>query len=144
MHALVIALLAALVVPGQSKPSDVVPKRGDTISVKGCISAGTIQSSETEMQDLSGAYPGFVTYRIAGNRKLVNPIKKEHDGHADVLTGTLKSDLPTPDGRQEKRVGKTRITIGVGQPPRPGSLAQEPMPVLDVKEIEHTGVTCRT
>ncbi|HXG54599.1 MAG TPA: hypothetical protein VNJ03_04405 [Vicinamibacterales bacterium] len=143
MQALVMALSVALVVTGQSKTSDVVPKRGDAVSVRGCITGGTIQSSETEMQDLSGTYPGFITYRIAGNRKLVNPIKKEHDGHADVLTGTLKSDLLARDGRQEKRVGKTRITIGVGQPPRPGSLAQEPLPVLDVTAIEHTGATCR-
>lgn len=143
MQVLVMVLSVAFAAAGQGKPADVVPKRGDIVSVKGCITGGTIQSSETEMQDLSGAYPGFVTYRIAGNRKLVNPIKKEHDGHADVLTGKLKSDLPALDGRQEKRIGKTRITIGVGQPPRPGSLAQEPMPALEVTAIEHTGVTCR-
>ena len=144
MHALVIALSAALVVGGQDKPTDAAPQRGDTVSVRGCITRGTIESSETEVQDGSGKYSRSVIYRIGGNKKVVNPIKKDHDGHVDVLVGTLKSDLLAPDGQHGKRVGKTRITIGVGPPPRPGSLAQEPMPVLNVTALEHTGETCRT
>ena len=128
----------------QDRPVEVIPKKGDPVAVRGCIKAGAIESSDTELRDSSGKYSGFVTYRISGDKKIVNPIKKEHDGHADVLIGTLKSDLPETNSPKSKRFGNTRVTIGVGQQSRTNPDAPPAMPVLDVKEIEHTGVSCRT
>jgi len=142
MQALAIALAAGLTALSfQDKPG-AVPKKGDVVSVKGCIRAGAIESNEIEIKDGTDSYTGFVTLRIAGDKKVVNPIKKEHEGHADVLTGTLKSDLLDPSSLTSKRVGNTRIAVGLG-PPGTARDAPPPMPVLDVKEIEHTGVNCR-
>ena len=144
MHTLAIVLSAGIVALSmQEKPSSAVPKKGDSVSVKGCIRAGAIDSNEVEVRDGSAGYSGFVTLRIAGDKKIVNPIKKEHDGHADVLVGILKSDLLDPNSPTSKRVGNTRITIGVA-PPAGANQAPPPMPVLDVREIEHTGANCRT
>jgi hypothetical protein len=144
MHALAIGLAAGLIALSmQEKPSSAVPKKGDSVSVTGCIRAGAIESNEVEAKDGSAAYSGFVTLRIAGDKKVVNPIKKEHEGHADVLIGTLKSDLLDPNSPTSKRVGNTRITIGVAPQAGANPGGSPPMPVLDVKEIEHTGANCR-
>lgn len=145
MQALVIALTAGIALAGaQEKPTDIVPRRGDAVIVRGCISGGTIVSSETEVRDSTGKYSHYVTYRISGNKKIINPLKKEHEGHLDVLIGILKSDLPESNAPRGKRLGNTRITIGVGVQPRTDPRSYEAMPVLEVKEIEHTGASCRT
>jgi len=144
MPALLIVLAAVLLTAGvQDKRTEVVPKRGDSVAVKGCITGGTIGSTDTEVRDSSGSYSTFVTYRIAGDKKLINPMKKAHDGHVDVLIGTLKSDLPETNSPRSKRLGNTRITIGVGQQSRTNPGAPQSMPVLEVKQIEHTGMNCR-
>ncbi|CAN5813167.1 hypothetical protein BH18ACI5_BH18ACI5_27110 [soil metagenome] len=145
MHTLAIILTAGLLAIGaQEKRMNVIPKRGDAVAVKGCIVSGTIESTDTEVRDSSGSYSSFVTYRISGNKKIINPIKKEHDGHADVLIGTLKSDLPETNSPKSTRIGNTRVVIGAGEQSRTNPRAPQSMPVLDVKEIEHTGVNCRT
>jgi hypothetical protein len=145
-QAVAIALTVAMtaVVSVQEKPAGVVPKKGDAVVVRGCITSGTIQSNELELRDSTGLYSAFMTFRIAGDKKLVNSIKKEHEGHADVLIGTLKSDLPDANAPRSTRVGNTRITIGAG--PQAGSNRDAPpsMPVLSVSEIEHSGMNCRT
>ena len=141
---LIIVTTALLAIGAQEKRTDVIPKRGNDVAVRGCIIGGTIESTDTEVRDSSGSYAGFVTYRISGNKKIVNPIKKEHDGHADVLIGTLKSDLPETNSPKSARIGNTRVVIGAGEQSRTNPMAPPSMPVLDVKEIEHTGVNCRT
>ena len=143
MRAIALAI-GILMVTVQDKPTGVIPKKGDAVAVRGCIKAGAIESSDTELRDSSGSYSGFVTYRISGEKKVINPIKKEHEGHADVLIGTLKSDLPGTNSPKSKQFGNTRITIGAGQQSRTNPDAPPSMPVLDVKEIEHTGTNCRT
>jgi hypothetical protein len=144
MHASIIALAAAIALVPQDKGSDRMPKRGDAVIVRGCIDGGTVVSNDIQVRDSSASYAGEVTYRMSGDKKVVNPIKKEHNGHVDVLTGTLKSDLPDAHGSRGTRVGNTRIIIGAG--PQNGPDAQRPpsLPVLVVKEIEHTGVSCKT
>lgn len=152
MHASIIALAAIALVAAQDKESDRMPKRGDAVIVRGCIDGSTVVSTDIQVRDSSASYAGEVTYRMSGDKKVVNPIKKEHKGHVDVLTGTLKSDLPDANAPRETRVGRTRIVIGAG--PQSGPEAQRPFgagsqgppsfPVLEVKEIEHTGVSCKT
>ena len=145
MQTTIIVLTAGLLaIAVQDKRTDVLPQRGDSVAVRGCIVGGTIESNDTEVRDSSGKYGSFVTYRISGSKKVTDPIKKEHDGHADVLIGTLKSDLPETNSPKSTRIGNTRITIGAGEQSRTNPNAPHAIPVLDVKEIEHTGVTCRS
>lgn len=144
MFALTMAvMLAAVAVQDKPAGPSVGPKRGDTIVVRGCISGGTIESSETEVRDTTGKYSSVVTYRLTGDKKTVKQIKKEHDGHVDVLTGVLKSDLPNETSVRGKRIGNTRITVGVGAQPNTDPHSPRFMPAFEVKELEHTEVTCR-
>jgi hypothetical protein len=140
---LVLVVVSALSVMTQEKSDELLPKRGDTVVVRGCISGGKIESTETSVRDGSGRYSGLVTYRLTGDKKVLNALKKEHGGHVEVLTGILKSELPAGDAPRGKRIGNTGISIGIGRPPRANPAAPTAVPVLDVKEFEHSGVTCR-
>jgi hypothetical protein len=141
MQLLVVALIFALG-GTQEKAQEAYsePKRGDTIVVRGCITGGKIESSETQVRDKRGTYPVLVTYRLTGEKKALKQIKEDHDGHADVITGVLKSDLPNQNAPGGKRIGNTRVVIG--EPPRTDPHAPQFLPALQVKKIDHTGINC--
>ena len=144
MYALFMTLLLAATV-AQAKPAEQPKqlKRGDTIVVRGCITSGTVESSDAQTNDSTGTHTGFVTYRLTGDKKALKQIKQEHEGHVDIVTGILKSDLPSENTTRGKRVGNTRITIGVGAQPTNDPNNPQFLPALQVKEVEHTGVNCR-
>ncbi len=143
---MVIALLlsfAMSLAPMQDRkdPEAKPPKRGDTVIARGCIRGGALESGSLTTPGGGGGYIDLLTYRLTGEKKALEEIKKEHDGHADVITGELRTDLPK--ATRGAKIGNTRITIGVG--PSRGRLPEPPppMPVLKVKSFEHTGVNCR-
>jgi len=144
MYALTIVLLFSGMV-AQEKPAEQPRelKRGDTIVVRGCITGGTVETSDAQANDSTGTHTGFVTYRLTGDKKALKQIKQEHDGHVDIVTGILKSDLPARNTPRGKRVGNTRITVGVGAQPTHDPNVVQYLPVLQVKEVEHTDVNCR-
>jgi hypothetical protein len=128
----------------QQKPAEPSePKRGDKVVVRGCISGGTIESAETEVYESTGKYRGFVTYRLTGDKKVLKQLKQEHEGHIDVITGVLKTNLPPQNAPHGKRIGNTRVVVGIGQVPRNDPHAPPYLPALEVGELEHTEVTCR-
>lgn len=137
-------LLIALTVPvlpqekssGEIKP----PRRGDPVTVKGCVANATIDSNEVAGREKESRYFEFVTFRLTGDKVVLDEIRKEHVGHSDVLHGELRSDLPKP-GQAGRIVGNSRVSIGVGRGMQPEPAP--PLPVLKVSSIDHTGVTCR-
>lgn len=137
---LVVALLASL---PQDKDKVKPPRRGDAVSVKACLSGATADSSEitgTDKNENETRYLEFVTLRLTGDKKLLQEIKKDHAGHIDLLKGELGTDLPRA-GASGRTIGNSRIAIGVGRGMAPEPAP--PLPVLKVKAIEHTGITCR-
>lgn len=121
-------------------PGD-LPKRGDTVLVTGCISKGQIESNDMKVKDGTGIYERLTTYRLTGDKKVVESLKKDHQGHIEILTAVLKSELPIDESR---RIGNT--SIGVGLPGRntPAAIPPTPaLPVLEVKSAEHTATTCQ-
>lgn len=136
-----LALLVALgtfVGGGQEKQEnrDRPPKRGDTVLVTGCVSRGRIESNNMKVADGEGTYDRFVTYRLTGDKKVLESLKKDHDKHVEVLTAVLRSELPSDSHRT---IGNTNVSVGLpgrNQPPTPS------YPVLEVKSAEHTAVSC--
>ncbi len=127
----------------QEKEVNKPPRRGDIVVAKGCLKGSMLENA-----DLGTAVGGsraldLVTYRLTGDKKTMESIRKEHDGHSDVITGELKTDLPTSTDIHGKKVGNTRITIGVGASRGMGPEPPPPMPVLRVKSVEHTAISCR-
>lgn len=142
---LIALLVLALTGPaaGQEKDKDEVkpPRRGDKVVVRGCLSGGSLDSTEVKAageDERRTAYSDFVTFRLTGDKKVLKEIRMEHSGHADVLHGTLGTDLPKAGGNA---IGNSRIRIGVGRGMAPEP--PPPLPVLKVSAFEHTGVTCR-
>ena len=141
MHLLAVALIFALGgTQENAQEAYAEPKRGDTIVVRGCITGGKIESSETQVPDRRGAYPVLVTYRLTGEKKALKQIREDHAGHVDVITGVLKSDLPHQNASRGKRIGNTDIVIG--NPPRTDPHTPQFLPALQVKKIDHTGINC--
>jgi hypothetical protein len=126
--------------PKENKP----PKRGDTVVAKGCLKGSVLETSDLSGSDgTSAGLIDLVTFRLTGDKKMLQQLKKEHDGHADVLTGELRTDLPTSTFPIGKKVGNSRITVGVGASRGMMPEPPPPMPVLKVTSFEHTGATCR-
>jgi hypothetical protein len=73
----------------------------------------------------------------------VKQIKDDHSGHLDVITAELRTDLPKSSLLSGRRIGNSRITVGVGQARGMGPERPPPIPVLRVTSFEHTGATCR-
>jgi hypothetical protein len=126
--------------PKENKPS----KRGDVVVAKGCVKGGVLETSELSAAGDDGTgVSESITFRLTGEKELLQQLKKEHDGHADTITGELKTDLPTNRETRGKKIGNTGITVGVGGSRGMLQAPPPPMPVLKVTSFEHTGVTCR-
>lgn len=112
------------------------PKRGDAVIARGCLRGSVLENATLDSPDFTGVF----TYRLTGDKKTIEKIRKEHDGHMDVITGKLKTDLPwSPD--QGKKIGNTRVVIGAA--PRPMAQESPSMPVIEVASFEHTDMSCR-
>jgi len=137
---LLFALTLSGIVQEKSKGEVKPPKNGDDVVVKGCLANATIDSNDVTGSDKDTRYSEFVTFRLTGEKKLLQDIRKDHVGHADVLRGELRSDLPRP-GQAGGMIGNSRVTIGVGRGMAPEPAP--PLPVLKVSSFDHTGITCR-
>jgi hypothetical protein len=107
------------------------PRKGDSLVVIGCISGRAIEEAGT-----------LRTYRLTGDKAVLKELAKEHAGHIDEVSGTLKSTLVSSNSRS-KQVGKTRITIGAVES-RSAPDRGEPLPVLAVKAFRHLPGVCTT
>lgn len=140
---LLLSLLLWLPVQDTQDKKEQRPKRGDVIVTRGCVRGGVLESAELASPSAADRSAELVSYRLTGEKKLLEEIRKEHDRHADIITGELRSDLPTHTETRGKKIGNTRIVIGAG-PSRPMMPAgPPPMPVLKVTGFEHTDVSCR-
>lgn len=144
---MVIALLILLLSPAwpveQKKDETGPPKRGDLVIAKGCLTGSALESSDLAGKESPARYYESLTYRLTGEKKTMDEIRKEHAGHSDIVTAELKTDLPTTVSLRGTTIGKTRVVVGMGARPGVAPEPPPPMPVLRVKSFEHTGVTCR-
>lgn len=135
-----ILLLVALGLASMQVKTNTPPKRGDAVVVRGCLSGGVVEAGELTSAD--GEYKHLAThdYRLTGKKAMLKTLKDEHAHHVDILTGVLKTDLPTERRGPTGRIGNTGIGIGVGA--APGS-SPRALPVLEVTAFEHVDVRCR-
>lgn len=129
----------------QESPKNRQPAKGDTVTVKGCLDGTALQSTETVTTDATGTVAGPLTYRLKGDKKLLRQLRDEHDGHLVEVVGILASTLPQDDAIRGKKVGKTKIVVGVGTPSaqRGGADVSSSIPVLEIKSFESQGTRCR-
>ena len=120
------------------------PAKGDAIRVKGCLMGPTLESIETVVTDEVGKTAGPMTYQLRGNKDLLKRMRAEHDGEQVEVEGILKSALPQDDATRTKKVGKTKITFGVGTPTAQRGVpdTHTSLPVLEVKSYDGGGARC--
>ena len=108
-------------------------KRGDVVTLEGCITAATFTDRKTRL-----------TYRLTGVKELIQRVDSDHQGHVDAVTGTVKSERKFATERSRKGK-KTTLVVGVREVtvvPSDGKELEELDPVLEVKSIEHIGGSC--
>jgi hypothetical protein len=147
------ALIAGLVViaaslpvgaqkPTESTPS-AVPKKGDAISVKGCLRGGALEATEVTGAETSNLLQGPIKFRLTGDKAVLKSLRSEHDRRIVEVRGILKSDLPG-DAEQSRQLGKVRIAIGAPSPSpnSPEAAARRSQPVLEVRSFDGLGTSC--
>ena len=138
---LTMVLLAFGVGVIQDKPTlEKPPKKGDTVVVRGCIAGGVIETGELSSQDGEYKHLELHNYRMTGKKDVLKTLKEQHGGHADVVTGVLKTDLPTDRKGMSGRIGGTGVGIGLGSPQ---ASTERALPVLEVTAFEHVEMRCR-
>jgi hypothetical protein len=134
---LLVLLVAA---PALSAADDPRPKKGDTVVARGCVGGGVLETLDIATKDGKAREISALTFRLTGDKKLLKMLKEEHADHSDTLTGVLKTDLPDERKATGTRIGNTSIGIGITNP---NASTQRALPVLEVKEFEHTDIKCR-
>jgi hypothetical protein len=140
--ALVFAVVTTAAVAGQPKASGPA-KKGDAVTVKGCLTGGALEATDVSWPDTTGALAGGLTFRLAGDKRLLREAREEHDRTVVEVKGVLKSNLPQ-DRAAGGTLGRTRITFGAPAA-NPHSMQAErnrSLPVLDAKSVEGTGIRC--
>jgi hypothetical protein len=120
------------------------PAKGDAIRVKGCLMGPTLESIETVVTDEIGKTSGPMTYQLRGDKDVLKRLRAEHDGKQVEVEGILKSSLPQDDAARSKKVGKTKVTFGVGTPTAQRGVpdAHSALPVLEVTSYDGAGARC--
>jgi hypothetical protein len=121
------------------------PVKGDTVVVRGCLAGTLLYADETRRSHDSGWQMSQVTFRLTGPRAVMRSLRDKHEGEMVDISGVLKSELPdTHSVTRGREIGKSRIVIGMGQPPRgntPGEMVPY-YPVVDVTSFEPAGGRC--
>lgn len=126
-----------------AKPAAKPVRKGDSLTVKGCLAGGALEATEAAALEASGVLASGLTFRLTGDKKLLKDLRDSHDGRVVTVRGVLKSDLPKEAG-QSARVGRMRITVGGANPSphSPLSESRRMLPVLDVKSFDGGATAC--
>jgi hypothetical protein len=145
---ILLLLMSAITIAARSNQKTQLPKKGDTIVVKGCLRGSSVEGAQTmtvgetgEAVEESGNEVPSLTYRLQGDKSLLRELKEKHDRQVVEVKGILRSELSR--GALGANVGRTRISVGVD--PRMGSVppgTDQALPVLEAKSFEASTVSC--
>lgn len=141
----VITMAAAMAASAQTdKPK--LPKKGDTVVIKGCLRGSAVEAAELMRVDAEGEVRSedqvpILTYRLQGKKDLLKELKDKHDRTVVQVKGILRSELSGSGFGRD--VGRTRISIGVD--PRSSQsphATDQAIPVVEASSFEATTVSC--
>jgi hypothetical protein len=138
-----IMLVAVGVLAAQDRK---LPKKGDTLVIRGCLRGSSVESAETRTVDAEGETKTedlvpSLTYRLQGKKDLLKELKDKHDRKVVEVKGILRSELA--GSGLGTTVGNTRITIGVdARTGSGGPRNDQAIPVLEAQSFEGTTITC--
>jgi hypothetical protein len=146
-HVFICALLAGMpftLALQQDRSGSTMPRKGDTITVRGCLRGGAVESTEVTSGETPVPLADNLTFRLDGDKNLLKDLKKKHDAHLVSATGVLKTDLSQRGPDTMAKVGNVRI--GIGAPSTNPASAEAGnrrfIPVLDVKSFDGSATSC--
>lgn len=119
-------------------------KKGDTITVTGCLQGSLLQSTEVMGEDGVPVATATYSFQLKGKKELLKDMRAKHDGFVVSLTGELKSTL-TDESSFNTRIGGTKVIVGGDPRTREQAMqgTSQALPVLDVKAFQGSTVTCK-
>ncbi len=140
---LLIALMPAVGAAQKEAPPSGGVKKGDVISVRGCLTGSALEATDIGTKDALDALASGTTFRLTGDKNLLKQMRDKHNHRVVDVEGVLKSDLGN-DGVASRKVGKMRITIGApnAHPGTPETDSRRSLPVLQVKSFEGSTTSC--
>jgi len=145
MRTTIIGLLCLafpLVSAAQVEKPAKLPKKGDSIAVRGCLTGTALEATDLANQDITGLLASGVTFRLTGDKNLLKRLRDEHDGKIVDVEGLLKSELPK-ETVQTRKVGKMKITIGTPSAPTSATAeTKRSLPVLEVTSYDGGSTSC--
>jgi hypothetical protein len=132
---------AAAAQDGKDAPKGI--KKGDKISVRGCLSGAALEATDVSGTDGSSPFAGGLTFRLTGDKSMLKELREKHDGKIVDVAGVLKSEL-TQNTAATRKVGKMHVTIGTpaAVPGRPDTETQRSLPVLELKSFNGGTTSC--
>jgi hypothetical protein len=142
--ALCLALSSPLAAQDKSRDQSAMPKKGDSVVLKGCLRGAALEATDVGAEDSSTPLLSGLTFRLTGKKDLLKDMKQKHDGRIVEVRGRLKSDLQQQTG-YGTNLGGMRITIGGPAGGASGAREAETrrsLPVVDVTAFEGSETGC--
>jgi len=119
-------------------------KKGDTITVKGCLQGSLLQSTDVVGADGVPVPMAAYSFQLKGKKELLKDLVAKHDGVVVSLTGELKSTL-TEESSFSTKIGGTNVVLGGDPRTREQAMqgTSQALPILDVKSFEGSTITCK-
>jgi hypothetical protein len=134
------SILIVLVLMTMTAQNDAPRNRDELVTVSGCVKGNHLKLPRGTTGTVDGALRAS-EFVLDGSKELLRTIQKDHDGHYEEVTGTLKIPPDRVNGviRQKELDPKTRVTVGVRE-----TYGQEaPAPVrLTVSSYRHLADRC--
>jgi hypothetical protein len=130
---------------GAQKPEDggIPPSgKGDAVVVRGCVSGSLLKDLRAQKTEPVTGSETAVVYRLAGEKKLLQAIQKEHQGQVLDVSGVLASNPASPSTVRSKNMGKTRVYVGAGAQQTSDPAQPPSYPTLKVSAFEVVRPNC--
>jgi hypothetical protein len=114
----------------------------DAIVVRGCVSGPLLRELRVQTSHMpAGAPETAVVYRLTGEKKLLQLIRKEHEDQLLDVAGEITSNSTSTV--RSKEMGKLRVYVGDGRPEVTEQGKPESYPTLRVTSFEVIRPTCK-
>lgn len=141
----IVAIAFSVSLSAAQQPEDAAlppSKKGDTLVVRGCVSGSLLKDLRGQKTDPVSGGETAVVYRLAGEKKLLQIIQKEHQNHVLDVTGVLASNPNVSSTTRSKKMGKARVYVGAGSQDTSMSAQSPSYPTLRVTSFEFVRPGC--
>ncbi len=120
LFGLIAAISLGAAVSAAQKPEDAgtTPARGDTIVVRGCVSGSLLKDLRQQKTEVLSGAETAVVYRLAGDKKLLQQIQKEHQNQVLDVTGILPPREAVPARRAARSSARRACSWAPANRPR--------------------------